>query len=95
MPVDQKAARVIAEKGEEIYAETIRPLIDFEQERGKFVVIDVNSGAYEIDKRDAVASRRLHERCPNGVFYGVRIGFAAAYRMCGRYRLREYDLREG
>ena len=59
MQVNREAMRAVADKGERIYAETIKPLIDFERERGKFVVIDVDSGDYEIDKRDAEASRRL------------------------------------
>ena len=94
MSFDQKAASLIAEKGEQIYDEIIRPSINLKEEKGKFVVIDVESGDYEIDKRDAAASRRLHERRPDGVLYGIRIGYVAAYRMGGRHRLREDGHRE-
>ena len=41
------------------------------QENGKFIVIDVESGDYEINKEDVVASSRLRERRPNAVTYGV------------------------
>ena len=44
MSIDQKAAKAISDKGRKIYEETIKPLIDLEQEKGKFVVIDVHSG---------------------------------------------------
>ena len=54
MSVDQKAAKAIADKGEAIYAEVIKPSINIEQEMGKFIVIDVNTGDYEI----ANATRR-------------------------------------
>ena len=83
MSVDQNAARAIADKGEKIYAETIKPSINFEQEKGKFVVIDVNTGDYEIDKRDAAATRRLRDRRPEAVTYAVRVGRPTAYRMIG------------
>ena len=95
MSADQNEARTIADKGERIYTKNIKADIDLEKESGKFVIIDVDSGDYEIDKRDAVASRRLHERRPNGVFYGIRIGFPAAYRMGGRFFLRKDDQRQG
>ena len=84
MTLDQKAAKAIAEKGQKIYDESIKPLLDLDQERGKFVVIDVESGDYEIDKRGLEASRRLRQRNPNAVTYRVRIGFSAALRMGGR-----------
>ncbi len=81
MSVDQKAAKAIADKGEAIYAEVIKPSINIEQEMGKFIVIDVNTGDYEIDKRDAAASRRLRARCPDAITYAVRVGRPTAYRM--------------
>ena len=91
MLVDQEVAREIASKGEKIYADTIKPNINLEEERGKFVVIDVNTGDYEIDKRNVTASLRLQERQPDGVLYGIRIGFAAAYKMPRRYHLPKDD----
>ena len=83
MSIDQEAAKAIATKGEKIYLETIKPHIDLGQERGKFIVIDVDTGDYEIDKRDAAATKRLHERRPSAVTYAVRVGRPAAYRMIG------------
>ena len=83
MSVDQKAARLIADQGEKIYSEVIKPSIDLVEEKGKFVVIDVNSGDYEIDKRDNTATRRLRERRPEAVTYAVRVGRPTAYRMIG------------
>ena len=84
MSVDQVAAKAVADKGEKIFAENIKPYIDMEQEHGNFVVIDTISGDYEIDKRDAAASRRLHERRPDAVTYAIRVGRPTAYRMIGR-----------
>ena len=92
MAMDQEAAKAFVEKGQKIYEETIKPLIDPEQQRGKFVVIDVESGDYEIDKRDAVATRRLLDRRPGAYTYAVRVGRPTAYRMVGmKTRNRSFD----
>ena len=79
----------IGRRGETLYRGKIKPLVD-PVHYGKFVVIDVETGDYEIDKRDAVASQRLRERRPEAITYGVRIGFPTAYRMGGRFlRIRK------
>ena len=83
MLIDQEKAKLNATKGEKIYAETIKPHIDLEKERGNFVVIDVISGDYEIDRLDAAATRRLFDRCPNAVTHAVRVGHRTAYKMVG------------
>ena len=49
-------------------------------EEGTFVVIDVKTGDYEIDERDAAATLRLLTRRPDAVTYGVHVGYRAAYR---------------
>lgn len=55
-----------------IYRKKIKHLVEL-QEKGKFIVIDVESGDYEIDEQDVVASSRLRARRPNAVTYGVII----------------------
>ena len=90
-----KTAKAISNKGKKIYEETIKPQIDVEKEKGKFVVIDVDTEDYEIDKRDITATNRLLERRPGAMTYAVRVGFLAAYRMGGRNWISAYDEREG
>ncbi len=68
----------VAARGEAIYRDLVGSQIE-PLEKGMFVVIDVESGDYEIDERDAVATRRLLNRRPNAVTYGVRVGHRAAY----------------
>ena len=84
MPAMERTAQEIADLGEKIYHDHIKPSIELEEEKGKFVVIDVDSGDYEIDKRDALASQRLLERRPGAIIYGVRVGFPTAYRMVSK-----------
>ena len=72
--------------GESIYNEQIQDRIG-PVEKGTFVVIDVETGDYEIDARDASATRRLLKRRPNAVTYGVRVGHRAAYSHVGGFRM--------
>ncbi len=69
----------ITARGEAIYREQIRNLMET-TEKGKFVIIDIETGDYEIDSRDVTATLKLLER-PDAVTYGVRIGYRTAYRI--------------
>lgn len=70
----------IAERGEEIFAQQIRANLPADAV-GKFVVLDIDSGEYEIDADDLAASNRLLARQPHAVLYGLKIGSSAAYRL--------------
>jgi hypothetical protein len=61
---------------------------------GHFLIVDILSGDYEIDEEDLAASNRLLARRPNGVLYGLRIGYPAAYRL-GGYRLARSGMSKG
>ena len=76
----------IAARGESIYREKVLPQVG-PVEKGTFVVIDVESGDYEVDARDATATRRLLKRRPEAVTSGVRVGYRAAYRHVGGFRM--------
>ncbi len=69
----------IESRGEAIYRERIRHLVE-PHEKGKFVVIEIYSGDYEIGERDADATKRLLNRHPGGVTWAVRVGYPTAYR---------------
>ena len=71
--------------GEAIYREQVQPQVG-PVEKGKFVVIDVETGDFEVDLYDAAATRRLLKRRPDAVTYGVRVGYRAAYRHAGGFR---------
>ena len=73
----------VASRGEKIYGQQICDKVAAEH-RGKFVVIDIKTGDYEIHSEDLVATKRLLVKHPNAVIYGLRIGFPAAYRISRR-----------
>ena len=76
--------REITSLGEAIYREHIQPQAQ-SLTKGSFVVIDVETGDYEIDDWDVAATRRLLDRRPNAVTYGVRVGHRAAYSKLGPF----------
>ncbi len=59
-------------RGDEIYERNIRPHAGTGHE-GKFVVIDIETGAYEIDADELAASDRLLARYPNAQIWVTRI----------------------
>jgi translation initiation factor RLI1 len=72
--------REIAARGEEIYEREIRAQLGPES-RGKFVVLEIESGEFEIDDDDLTATERLLARKPGAISYGIRVGQRAAYRL--------------
>jgi hypothetical protein len=82
MPQVQYSPAEIARIGEEKYHREIRDKV-LPQHRGKFLTLDILSGDYEIDQDDLSGEKRLRTRHPDGVFYGVRIGYTSAYAVGG------------
>lgn len=75
MPATQPryAKKEFAERGDAMYERKIRPLVESGNE-GKFVAIDIETGAYEIDTDELAASDRLVARVPDAQIWLKRIG---------------------
>ncbi len=69
------SAEEIARRGEAIYTERLRGVVETPENMGKVLVLDVETGDYEIDASGIAANDRLQARRPDGLFYGVRVGF--------------------
>jgi hypothetical protein len=82
MSTHRPTADEIVRRGEEIYEREIRANVE-PTNKGKFLVLDIETGAYEIDEDDLKASKRLLARHPNAETYGLRIGYPTAYRIGG------------
>jgi hypothetical protein len=72
-----------ARRGDAIYEGELRPLIEAGNE-GKFVAIDIETGAYEIDADEIAASDRLLARVPEAQTWLRRIGSRFARRIGSR-----------
>jgi len=64
----------------EVFDENVRPMLQ-PADDGKFVAIDVDSGAYVADVDDYSAVTRLRTSNPNAEIWLGRVGDIAAYRL--------------
>src|SRR5213078_3162176 len=65
----------IGRRGEELYEQSIRSKVESEENIGKMVVIDVETGDYEVDKLGLESARHLQAKRPDAALYGKRIGY--------------------
>jgi hypothetical protein len=71
-----------ARRGDEIYERVVSPSVSPE-DKGKFVVIDIETGDFEVDRDEMAASDRLLDRNPGAQLWLRRVGFSYAYRFLG------------
>lgn len=80
------APEEIAQRGETLYEQQIRPRVETGN-KGRGMVIDIETGAYEWEDDDPLAaSHRLLARNPAAVLYARRIGYRAHTKMGGSWR---------
>ena len=72
-----------ARRGEAIYTDKLQSFLE-PDEKGKFVVIDIETGEFEVDSDEEAASDRLLERAPNAQMWLRRVGSPVARRYGGR-----------
>jgi hypothetical protein len=64
----------IVERGRQLYERQLRDKLE-PGSTGRFLVIDIETGEYEIDDDDVAASKRAARKRPDGARYGMRIGY--------------------
>jgi len=88
MPVANATVDPIVRRGQEIYEHDIRSKVE-EGNKGKLLVINVNTGEYEMDADDLVAAKRAKVRFGDAELFTMRIGYPAAYRIGGHLLARK------
>jgi hypothetical protein len=83
MPGVSLTGREVAQRGERIFAERIRPNMA-SGDIGRFVVNNVEKWEYEIDSDHLAASDRAAARFPSSPLYTVRVGHRAGGRIGSR-----------
>ena len=68
-----------ARRGDELYDRLVRPQIEPEHQ-GEFVVIDIESGEFEVDADELAASDRLLARHPDAQLWLRQVGSRFARR---------------
>jgi hypothetical protein len=75
----------IAKRGEAIFEKEVRPHLT-DRDPTDFVVIDIETRAYEVDADNLTACLRLRERDPNAQIWGRRVGSRSIRHFGGRIR---------
>ncbi len=80
MPDVSQTEEEVARRGEALYERQIRPQISA-ADQGKFLVVDIDTGEYELDTSELVAFKRAKAKNREGVLYMLRVGFSSAYQL--------------
>ena len=78
-----RAPQDVVQRGTELYEQHIKAQME-EDNRGKFLVINTETGEYEMDADDVLATKRAKSRFPEALLFSIRVGHAAAYRIGSR-----------
>lgn len=71
-----ESVSILGQRAQILY-ERLRPIIETPANIGKIIVMEVESGDYEIDETGIESSRHLQSRHPNATLYALRIGYRA------------------
>jgi hypothetical protein len=71
---------VLAQMGKDVYARIVLPQLRPE-DHGKYVVMDVESGAFEVDAKPHAAITRLRARIPGMQAWMERAGFPTTNKL--------------
>lgn len=75
-------SNALGQRAVELY-DRLGPTIQTPENIGKLIVMDVDSGDYEIDYMGIETSRRLQARHPHATLYALRIGYKAVEALGG------------
>lgn len=70
----------IAERGRALYENRIREKVEPEH-NGQILVLDVETGEYEIDRDHLAAGKRALAKHPGAALYSIRVGHPALSRI--------------
>jgi hypothetical protein len=73
----------VAKRAKELYENSIRQQVKTEENIGKMVIIDIETGEYAVDKTGIESAHFLRKKNPLARLYGIRIGYKAAVSFCG------------
>jgi hypothetical protein len=65
----------VGQRAKQLYEDGIRQKVEMEENIGKMVIIDIETGDYEVDKTGLQASRNLSKKHQNARLFGIRIGY--------------------
>ncbi len=84
-PYPRYSKEEFALRGDEIYEREVLPRLSSEDE-GKFALIDIETGDYEVDRDEIAASDRLFARRPEAQIWFRQVGSRYARRFGPRFK---------
>jgi hypothetical protein len=87
MPHPRSTNDEIVDRGQALYDQQIRQKVEPEH-NGKFLVLDIETGDYEMDVDSRVAFDRADSKRPGAPFYFLRVGYPTAVRLGAHSLLR-------
>jgi hypothetical protein len=73
----------VAQRAKQLYESRIRQQVEVPEQIGHMVIIDIETGDFEVDETGLNASRHLSEKHPNARLFGIRIGYKVAVSFGG------------
>jgi hypothetical protein len=80
MPHPRYSSAEIVQRGQALYEQQIRAQVEASHPC-QFLILDIETGDYEIDAEEVRALQRAKAKHPEGAFYIVRVGSPTAYRL--------------
>ncbi|MEH2080639.1 MAG: hypothetical protein V7K89_11705 [Nostoc sp.] len=77
------SSQEVARCGKELYQKSIRAKVETQENIGKIISINVETGDYKIGDDLVETSLRLRSKQTNAALWGERIGFDAVYAVGG------------
>jgi hypothetical protein len=73
----------VAKRAYQLYESTIRQKVETEKNIGKMVIIDIETGEYEVDETGLQAAHNLYAKRPFARLFGICIGYNVAASLGG------------
>ncbi|WP_414578777.1 hypothetical protein [Anabaena sp. CCY 9402-a] len=68
----------VGKRARELYDNNIRQQVETEENIGKMVIIDIETGEYAVDKTGIESAHYLRKKNPLARLFGIRIGYKVA-----------------
>jgi uncharacterized membrane protein len=83
----------VAKCANKLYESKIRQEVETKDNIGKMIIIDIETGEYEIDEAGLQAARNLRVKNPYARLFGIRIGYNVAASFSGVMERVSIDFR--
>ncbi len=73
----------VGKRAKQLYESIIREQVEITENIGKMVIIDIETGDYEVDETGIQAAHNLNAKHPYARLFGIRIGYNVAASLGG------------